>query len=282
MNPANIVALIMLISLTFGAGLDVNREHLIAVLKNVSLLVRAVLANFVIVPFLGWLLYKLFRLPPLVGTGFLLMAIAPGVPFVLSSVRKKGGGLSLAVERAIFLPLFSVVTVPLTAKLVLPTQTSAELPLGRFVVTLLLFQVLPLLIGIVIGERAPSIASRLKRIAGLVFFVTLLLVVVLLAPKFISSVAAVYGSHGMLAMLCLSVLAMATGWLLGGPAREDQRILGIGTTLRNIGLCLVIATTSFHEPLVTASVLTYLLIQFIVATIFGKLFMQRAKQEAAV
>jgi BASS family bile acid:Na+ symporter len=281
MNPAKIVAIIALISLTFGAGLDVNLERLIAVLKNVSLLVRALLANFVIVPLLGVLIAKLFRLPPLVASGFLLMAIAPGVPFVLLGVRKKGGRLGLAVELAVLLPLISLVTVPLTAELVLPTQISGELPLGQFVVTLLLFQVLPLLIGIVVGDRAPSIAPRLARISQLVFFATILVVLILLAPKFANSVALVYGSHGMLAILCLTLLSMATGWLLGGPAHEDQRILGIGTTLRNIGLCLVISTANFREPLLTATVLTYLLIQIIISSIFGRIFMQRAKQEAA-
>jgi predicted Na+-dependent transporter len=85
----------------------------------------------------------------------------------------------------------------------------------------------------------------------------------------------------MLAILCLTLLSMATGWLLGGPAHEDQRILGIGTTLRNIGLCLVISTANFREPLITATVLTYLLIQFIVVAIFGRIFVQRAKEEAA-
>jgi BASS family bile acid:Na+ symporter len=281
MNPAKIVAIIALISLTFGAGLEVNWKHLIEVLKNVSLLVRALLANFVIVPLLGVLIAKLFRLPPLVATGFLLMAIAPGVPFVLLGVRKKGGRLGLAVELAVLLPLISLVTVPLTAALVLPTETSGELPLKQFVVTLLLFQVLPLLIGIVVGDRAPSIAPRLARISQLVFFATILVVLILLAPKFVSSVALVYGSHGMLAILCLTLLSMATGWLLGGPAHEDQRILGIGTTLRNIGLCLVISTASFREPLITATILTYLLIQIIISSVFGRIFMQRAKQEAA-
>jgi hypothetical protein len=44
---------------------------------------------------------------------------------------------------------------------------------------------------------------------------------------------------------------------------------------------LVISTANFREPLVTAAVLTYLLIQFIIVGIFGQIFMRRAKAEAA-
>lgn len=281
MAAAKAVALLMLVSLTLSAGLQVNFDHLIATLKNIPLLVKALIANFVIVPLLGVLLARLFALPPEIATGFLLMAIAPGVPFVLASVRKRGGSLGLAVELAAVLPLVSIVTVPLTAHYVLPTAEAAELPLSHFVVTLVLFQLLPLLIGITIGTKLPNIAPRLSRISQIVFLLTVLVVVILLAPKLAAGVAAVYGSRGMWAMLCISVLAMLTGLLLGGPLPKNRRVLGIGTTLRNIGLCLVIATTSFPGTLVGAAVLTYLLIQFVIVTIAGVYFVRLTKEAAA-
>jgi BASS family bile acid:Na+ symporter len=281
MNADKLVAVVMLVSLTFGAGLQVDREHLIAILKNVGLLGRALLANFVIVPILGVVLAKLFRLPPQVATGFLLMAIAPGVPFVLASVRKRGGRLGLAVALALFLPLLSIVTVPLTAQLVLPTEAVAQLPLGKFVVTLLLFQLLPLLAGIAVGYRAPAIAPRLEPVFRYVFIASVLVLVILYAPKLAEGVAAVYGSNGMWAMLCLCILAMVTGWVLGGPERADRRVLGIGTTLRNIGLAALIATTSFRGSQVAAAVLAYLLIQFVVTAVVGIYFTRTAARSTA-
>jgi hypothetical protein len=50
MNPEKLLAAIMLVALTFGAGLQVSRENLVAILKNYWLHARAFLANFVIVP----------------------------------------------------------------------------------------------------------------------------------------------------------------------------------------------------------------------------------------
>ncbi|HEY2473717.1 MAG TPA: bile acid:sodium symporter [Candidatus Cybelea sp.] len=275
------IAMLMLISLTFGAGLEVNREHLIAAVKNVWLLARALLANIIIVPIIGVILVKLFQLPPPVATGFLLMAIAPGVPLVLSGARKRGGSLGFAVELAAVLPLVSIVTVPLTAALVFPSEANAHLSTGRFIITLVFFQLLPLLIGIVVGGQLPAAAPRLARISRIVFFLTLLALLIALFPKLVSSVSAVYGSHGMWAMLCITILAMVTGWLLGGPAREDRRILGIATALRNIGLASLIATANFPNPLVGATVLVYLLIQAIVVTAEGVYFTRTAKEAAA-
>lgn len=281
MSPEKLLAAILLVSLTLGAGLQVDRDHLKAILGNFGLLGRALLANFIIVPLLGVILAKLFRLPSPVATGFLLMAIAPGVPFVLASVRKRGGRLALAVELAVFLPLLSIVTVPLTAAWVLPADARAELPLARFALTLVLFQLLPLLIGIAAGGRFPNLAARLERPLKIVFFASALGLIALLLPQIVHGVASVYGSLGGLAMLSLSLLAMATGWLLGGPALEDRRVLGIGTTLRNVGLCALIATTSFGSGDVAASVLTYLVIQFVVTTVFGAIFARKAKEATA-
>jgi BASS family bile acid:Na+ symporter len=277
LNWERIIAAIMLVSLTFGAGLQVDRDHLKAVLRNVGLLGRALLANFIIVPLLGVLLAKLFRLPPQVATGFLLMAIAPGVPFVLASVRKRGGRLGFAVALAFMLPLLSIVTVPVTAALVMPTAAKADLPMARFVLTLVLFQLLPLLAGIVVGGLAPGSAQRLGRPLQVVFFASALGLIALLAPELAHGVASVYGSNGMWAMLCLALLSMGTGWLLGSPAREDRRVLAIGTTLRNIGLGALIATASFSDKLVAATVLTYFLIQFLITTLFGIYFARTAR-----
>lgn len=277
LNPEKLLAVIVLVSLTFGAGLEVNREHLIGILKNLGLLGRALLANFVIVPALGVLLAKLFRLPPEVATGFLLMAIAPGVPFVLASVRKRGGRLSLAVALALLLPLLSIITVPVTAQFVLPTDAVARLPLAQFVFTLLLFQLLPLLAGIAVGGRFPAVAPRLERASHLAFLIAVLALLVVVAPRLPHTIASVYGTNGMWAMLLLVLASLVTGWVLGGPAREDRRILGIGTALRNIGLCALAATVSFRSPEITATVITYCLIQFIIVTLFGIYFTRTAR-----
>ena len=281
MKPEQIFAALMLVALTLGAGLEVDREHLRTTLKRVGLSVRAILANFIIVPLIGVIVVKVFRLPGEVATGVLLMAIAPGVPFVLASVRKRGGRLALAVELAVVLPLLSIVTVPITAALVLPAVAEAHLPFGKFALTLLLFQLLPLLVGIVVGGSWPKLAEKLARPLQFVFFGAALILIVLLFPQIVGSISSVYGSLGMLASLTIVLLSMATGWLLGGPAVEDRRVLGIGTTLRNVGLCALIATSSLANTRVAAAVLCYLVIQMIVSTVFGAIFTRKTKAARA-
>ena len=276
-----ILAAIMLASLTFGAGLQVNRTHLVEIFKNVGLLVRVLIANFLIVPAAGYGLAKLFRLPIEIETGFLLMVIAPGVPFVLASVRKRGGRLALAVEMALLLPLLSILTIPITAALLLPPGASAHIPLPKFLTTLVLFQFVPLMAGVLTGERWPSTAERLGRPMEVLFFGSAIALIAVMMPKLARSVALVYGSNGMWAMLCIVAISLVVGWLLGGPVREDRRVLAIGTALRNIGLGALVATSNFQSDQVAAAVIVYFLIQFIVTTIVGVYFTKTAKAAVA-
>jgi bile acid:Na+ symporter, BASS family len=283
MNPAKIVAAVMLVTLTFGAGLEINRAHLAATFKNVSLDLRALFANFIAVPIYGVLLARAFRLDTAVATGFLLMAIAPGVPFVLLGARKKGGRLALAVVMAVGFPLLSILTVPITASLVLPPDQRALLPVGQFVTTLLVLQFIPLFAGLLLGERLPSLAEKIARPVRIVFVLSLVALLVLLGPRMVSDIVAVHGSNGLYAMACIVILSMITGYLLGGPDERERRTLSIGTALRNIGLCAVVATASFGvTSRVASAVMAYLIVQILLTGIVGVFFTRAAKAEAAI
>lgn len=270
MNPAKIVAIVLLVSLMLHTGLQVNLAHLVACLRNYGLLGRALLANFILVPIYGVVMTRLFHLSDPIATGVLLMAISPGVPFVvLSGGRRKGGSLGFAVELAFLLPALSIVTVPITTSLVLP---GAHISTSSIVASLFIFQLVPLLLGILVSERAPQTAARLLRPLGLVVLIVVVALLVLLGRPIVHAVTSVYGSFGMLAMLSIVILSLLTGWVLGGSDRAYRRTLSIGTALRNIGLAAVVATTSFGGGDVAAAVLTYLLIQLVLVTIVGVLY----------
>ncbi len=274
-----ILAIVMLVSLTFGAGLQVDREHLKAALSQVGLLGRALLANVIIVPLVGVIVTSALRLNQFIATGILLMAISPGVPFVLSGVRKKGGHLSLAVALAFLLPLVSVVTVPITARLILPVQANSELPLARFVITLILFQLLPLVAGVAVTAILKRRIPALERACNILFTLSVIALLIVLAPRVGHSISLIFGSLGIIAIICIDLLSALSGWLLGGPQIADRRVLSLATTLRNIGLVSTVSTSSFREPEIIAAALTYFVVQ-VVASIFMGIFFTRTARRA--
>jgi predicted Na+-dependent transporter len=280
MSAQKIAAIVMLVSLMLSAGMEINREHLMAALKNVSLLVRALLANFIIVPLFGIALVRLFHLEGYVAIGFLLMAIAPGVPFLVRAAgRKPGGSLGFAAALAFILPALSIVTIPLTVYFILPPGLDAKVPYLQLIIGLVGFQLVPLLIGLLVADRAPAFAAKAKRPIVLVFFAAVLGLLVLMGAELVKDVELVYGSHGMLAMLVIVLLSAFTGWILGGPQVEYRRTLSIATALRNIGTCAVIATLSFPQTLAAPTVLVYFLIQFTI-TVLLRIFYHRVDSAA--
>lgn len=282
MSPVKIVAIVMLVALMLDAGLQANREHLVAALKNYGLVARALLANFVIVPIFGVVVARLFQLDAPIATGFLLMTIAPGVPFLVRAAgRQPGGSLGFAIALAFLMPALSVVTIPITMGLVLPQDAQTHLPLGKTLVTLVLFQLVPLLIGMMIIDRAPTVAAKIKRPLELVFFVAVLTILVMLGPTLVKAVTGVYGSLAMWAELSVVLLSIGIGWLLGGPDAPYRRTLSIATALRNIGVCAMIATTAFPDSLVAPTVFTYFIIQIIVTLIFRVAFHRKADAASA-
>ena len=276
-----IVSIVMLVALMLDAGMQTNREHLLAALRNFGLLARALLANFVIVPIVGVLIARVFQLDAAIATGVLLMTIAPGVPFLVRAAgRQPGGSLGFAVALTFILPALSVVTIPITAHFVLPLGARAHLPLAQFLTTLVLFQLVPLLIGLLVSYRAPALAMRLDLPLTIVFAVAVGTLLTMSFLVIVKSVSGVYGSRAMLAELCIVLLCIGTGWLLGGPEVPYRRTLSIATTLRNVGLCSLIAATAFPASLAEASVCTYFIVQFIIVIIFRMLF-HRAAQTAS-
>jgi predicted Na+-dependent transporter len=273
MSPQKITALVMLISLMLSAGMEINREHLMAALKDFGLIGRALLANFILIPLVGVGLARLFHLEGYIAVGFLLMAIAPGVPFLVRAAgRQPGGSLGFAAALAFIMPALSIITIPLTAPLVLPADAAANVPAVQLATTLIIFQLVPLLIGLVIADRAPALAAKLQRPLTLVFFLAVLALLVILWPKLVEAVTSVYGSHALWATLVIVLVSMAIGWILGGPSQANRRTLGIATALRNIGTCAVIAIASFADTLAGPTVLAYFLVQFIVTVIFRVYF----------
>jgi BASS family bile acid:Na+ symporter len=201
---------------------------------------------------------------PGVATGILLMAMAPGVPFIVRSAgRKLGGSLAFATEIAVFFSALSVVTIPITARLLFPPDTGFRVPWQSFLTTLVAFQLVPLLLGILLAPRiaTPAKATVLK-VLDLIFMVAALALVILVFPKLVASVGAVYGSGHLAIIVAIGLFSLAAGWLLGGPESEHRRTLAIATDLRNVGICLLIGTAQFADTLVVPAIIAYFVVTF--------------------
>jgi bile acid:Na+ symporter, BASS family len=282
MKIVQLVALVMIVSTMLGAGLQVDWEKLKGTARSYGLLARALLANFILVPLFAWLLVTGLHVEGDVSIGILLMAMAPGVPFLVNSAgRKQGGSLSFALEIAFLFSALSILTIPLTAELLLPADALAAVPAQKFLTTLVLFQLVPLVAGALLAPRLEaSLVARSVKALHWIFLVATIVLIVLIFPKVVSSIASVYGLGHLLEIAAVGLFSAVAGWFLGGPERTYRRTLSIATLMRNIGLCALIGESSFADTLVVPTVIAYTLITFALSLPF-RVYYQRTAKSAA-
>ncbi|MGZ3553660.1 MAG: bile acid:sodium symporter family protein [Vulcanimicrobiaceae bacterium] len=276
----HILAALLFVTLMLHSGLQSSVEAIVKALRQGSLMARAIILNIVVVPLVALFLCRLFRVNAEVTTGILLMAIAPGVPFLpLSAGRAKGGHLALALGLVFVFGLISVVTAPLTANLILPEVERIRLPIGSFMMTLVLFQLVPLLAGLAIARANPRLAQTLSKVSGVLMLVSLVgLLAIILIPA-ARALAVIFGSGGIITIVLLVAISMLLGALAGGADRATRVTLSLGTGLRNPGLGALIATTNFAGTIVVPTVIAFLLLQVLISIPVGMYYKRELTRE---
>ncbi|HYA42782.1 MAG TPA: bile acid:sodium symporter [Syntrophobacteraceae bacterium] len=247
---------LFLITAMLGIGLEVTRTEIRSTLGQRSLLVRSLLANFVFVPALGLLILRIVPMPMDTAVGFLLLAVAPGGMSALQFTSRASGALFYGGALAFILSVLSVIISPAIAAEILPVEMSLSVPYGRAIGFLLLFLLLPLLLGLAVHQRFPKLAENLAKPAAIVAALSFVAFMVYLLDIRRQAMAE-HKSTVVAAMFLFIVGSMVIGWVLGGPERETRRVLATASSMRNTALCYLIATRSFPGMNVDVAVIAF-------------------------
>ncbi len=262
----NLLIPIMLIEMMFAIGLGVNLAELSAVARNWRLVTKAMLANYLCVPAVTVGLLLFFQAAdPLALAGILILAVCPGAPFGPGCTKLAKGNVAAAVGLMVILASSSALAAPLLLHLLLPLVSRTEalqVDAGRIVVTLLATQLAPLCLGLGVRHWLPGLADRLQRPANLLSAILSLVVIGVILAVY-SRLLAVVRLRGYVAMSALLVSSWLAGWVLGGPGSNNRRALALTTSLRNVGVGLVIATSNFGGTAAVTAVLTYGILEII-------------------
>jgi BASS family bile acid:Na+ symporter len=254
-----ILVTVTLIEMMIAVGLSVRLADLAAVFQNKGLLVRALVANYVVVPAVTVGMLVVFETSPLVTAGFLILAVCPGAPYGPPFTAVARGEVSTSVGLMIVLAASSAVCAPLLLQFLLPLvsgESGLQFDAKRIAATLFLTQLLPLAAGLAARQCWPAIAARLLVPAQIVSkILNLLTLCLILAANFPDLLKIrLVGYAGMLLLL---IASLSVGWLLGGRSCRVRRAFTVTTALRNVGVGLVIATSSFPGTPAVIAVVAY-------------------------
>ena len=242
-----------------GAGLTISQ--IFEPLRNLRIVVLALLANFVLMPLGAFALAKLLWLDEPFGIALLLLGCAAGAPFLPKLAELAKGNLAFAVGVMVMLMVVTVGYLPIVLPLVLPGVTVDPWEIARSLVLLML---LPLAAGVALKAVYEQLAGRVKPVLDWISNVSLILVVLLITTLNIDKVLQVFGTRGILAGLLFIALGCGIGWLLGGPDAGTRRVMALGTGQRNIAAALVVASQSFSDPKVVVMVIVVAVVGLII------------------
>ena len=259
----NLLAAVALVELMLTIGLGARVADVMAVARDWRGVVRAFVANYLLVPGVALGLVLLLGAQPMVAAGVMIVAACPGAPYAPPFTALARGRVDRAVGLMVVLCGSSAILAPIVLRLLLPLVSGgsgASVDAGKMLTTLGLVQFLPLCVGLGVAAYRPALARRLQRpLRRLSVLLNLALFGTILVVQFhMLAAIQVRGYAGMLALLAASA---AAGWLLAGGDAAERRTLAITTAVRNVGVGLVIAGGSFPGTPAVTFATAYALLQ---------------------
>ena len=144
---ANLAILAFVITSMLAMGLSLTTKQIIEPLRNVRLVVKALLANFVLVPLLAYLILLVIPLAEPLAIGLILLATAAGAPFLPKLVEAAKGNIAFGVGLMVLLMVVTIIYLPLVMPLLLPGVAVNPMDIAGSLIVLML---IPLAIGLFI------------------------------------------------------------------------------------------------------------------------------------
>jgi BASS family bile acid:Na+ symporter len=286
----SLLAAVTLIEMMATLGLGVNASDVLRVSKHRELLLRALLANYIIVPGAALLLLLLFNTGPMVAAGFLIIALCPGAPYAPPFTAMARGNVTVSVGLMVLLAASSAILAPLLLGILIPVvagSAAVKINVVKMIGTLLGAQLLPLCLGIWIRDRQPRLADGLKKTANLLSLSLNLLLLTLIIVAQFRTLAEIH-LRGYFGMLCLVLVSLAGGVVMAKRGDESTaKSMILTTSVRNVGVSLVIVTASFAGTPAVTSATAYAIFQTVTIALLALAWgrhaprVQLVKQRAA-
>ena len=269
-----IMMLAFVLSSMLSMGLSLTVGQILVPLRNYKLIVFALLANFVLMPFVAVVIARLLQLDQPLSIALILLGTASGAPFLPLLARISKGNLAFAVGLMVLLMVVTVVYMPLVLPLMLEGVSVDPMKIARSLIFLML---LPLAIGLLVRARLSGLAAKAQPFLSKLSTWSLALLIVLLLITNMQNVLDLYGTRGVLASIFFIAAGCALGWVLGGSQSDTRGVMALGTAQRNIAAALVVGGQNFNDPRVVVMVVVVAIVGLLLLMPFASYVGKRSQ-----
>ncbi len=253
-------AMVATMMLSMGLGLTVGALKEVA--KNGRLIAFALVANFLIMPAVGFGICAALGLSGGAAAGVLLCCCAPGATIGAVLCRIGGGSVAVAVGLLLLLLFTSVILTPVAARFAISSDVG-RIDSTSVLGSIMLFQILPLVIGMLFRDRAPKAADTAELWATRAATGFLVAIVV----GFGAAQGHLIGENGWKPPVATAIF-VCIGLCVGAcmPTNRETRLsIAFMSATRNVSLSMLLAQ-QFFGAVAVMSVMLFALVSYGVLT----------------
>lgn len=272
-------AQIAVFAVMLSMGMNLRFEGIVLLWRRPGLLVRCVVAAFLVVPLAAMLVVQVLPLPFEVRAGLAAMAIIPGAPMIYRKMLKGPGNKELAGSFQATMGLLSIVLVPLWVTVISALYPAvASISVATVFRQIMLVQVVPMFCGAAISQWLPEFTEELDgplmRVSSAMLLAVLLLILAIGLPLALKA-----GIWPVLAAILMAAAALISGHFLAGGDPRTQQTIAIANATRNAGLAVVLITLNY--PNVRHEILTTIVVYALISGIAGGVYMRLCNKRQA-
>lgn len=264
----------------FGLGLDLTPGDFARVARSPKAAGVALACQLLLLPAVCFALVLLFRLPPMLAVGMLLLAASPGGTTANLYSHLFRGDVALNISLTAINSVIAVITLPVITNLAIAYFHPADLTLGlqfRKAVEVFVIVLAPVGLGMLVRGLKPAFAKAMDkpvRIASVVILAVVILGAVAGSFDLLTSNLLILG--GVTTVFCLINLTL--GFIIPRLLRIErpQAIASaFEVGIHNATLAIVVAQGVLQQPEMSLPAAIYGVLMFPIAALFGFVITRR-------
>lgn len=239
----------------FGVALDIRVDDFTNLLKSPKPVIVGIISQFLLIPLATFLMIIAINPTPSIALGMMMVAACPGGNISNFMTKLAGGNAALSISLTAFASLAALVMTPLNFAIwgsfyeptasILRTVEVEPLEIARFV---LLILGIPLVLGMVINNYHPNLASKASRFLKPV---SIIIFLSFIGGAFYNNLD-IFLEHihyVFLVVIAHNSLLLLVGFYFAKLNKLhylDQKTLSIETGIQNSGLGLLLVFSFFE------------------------------------
>jgi BASS family bile acid:Na+ symporter len=246
---------IALAVIMFGVALGISVNDFKSLLKQPKLVLVGILAQFVLLPLLTFLIVIAIKPQASIALGMMMVAACPGGNISNFMTHLANGNTALSVSLTTIGTFLTIIVTPINfqlyASLYEPTAqllTDVELQPFELVKLIVLILGIPLFLGMLLRYKNANLAIKISKLLKPISIIVFVAIVIIAFSKNIE-VFNNYIHYVLIIGICHNALAILLGFFTAKVFRlplKDQKTIAIETGIQNSGLGLLLIFTFFN------------------------------------